>query len=154
MTESPPDGDSLLAFDRGDEAELSDIDPAIPLPLALIAVWCEGRCLMVFDRWKSEWELPGGTIEAGESPREAAVRELREETGLEPSHLGYVGLATFRLRPDGRLEHGAVFEAHVPEEGTFTPNDEIERVYWWNPDDQVMGMEGLDAVLVRLCRPR
>ncbi|MGW7693821.1 NUDIX domain-containing protein [Streptomyces asiaticus] len=41
---------------------------------------------MVFDRFRQSWELPGGRIEAGESPRQAAARELLEETGQEPAH--------------------------------------------------------------------
>lgn len=34
------------------------------------------------------WELPGGTVEAGEDPARAAVREVAEETGLRIRLLG------------------------------------------------------------------
>ena len=35
------------------------------------------------DPHRGLWSLPGGRIEAGESPEQAVVREVREETGLE-----------------------------------------------------------------------
>ena len=48
-----------------------------------------GRVLTVEPNYKSEWTLPGGTVEAGEDPRSACFREVVEEVGL---HL-----------PEGRL---------------------------------------------------
>lgn len=42
------------------------------------------RVLMLHPTYKPEWEIPGGYIEAGESPVEACQREVYEEIGLQP----------------------------------------------------------------------
>jgi ADP-ribose pyrophosphatase YjhB (NUDIX family) len=49
----------------------------------------EGRILLCHRRDRDLWNLPGGGVEAGESPVDALVREIKEETGLEaiPVHL-------------------------------------------------------------------
>ena len=58
---------------------------AAPIPAALAVVVRNGRVLLV-RRAKAPnagmWGFPGGSIEPGETVAEAAVRELREETGL------------------------------------------------------------------------
>lgn len=48
-----------------------------------------GRVLLCEPTYKQVWEAPGGAIEADESPRDGAVREVREELGLvvEPGRL-------------------------------------------------------------------
>ncbi|WP_208948266.1 NUDIX hydrolase [Segnochrobactrum spirostomi] len=57
-----------------------------PVPAALAVVAREGRVLLV-KRGKApdlgRWGFPGGRIEPGERHADAAVRELREETGIE-----------------------------------------------------------------------
>ena len=42
-----------------------------------------GRVLLVKPTYKDGWDIPGGYVEHGESPRAAAVREVREELGAE-----------------------------------------------------------------------
>lgn len=44
-----------------------------------------GRVLVVDPTYKEGWDLPGGMIEANESPTAGAVRELEEELGITPS---------------------------------------------------------------------
>lgn len=60
--------------------------PAHPLPAVLAALVRDGRLALV-QRDKEapprRWGLPGGLIELGESPAQAAMRELAEETGID-----------------------------------------------------------------------
>lgn len=43
----------------------------------------QGRVLLVKPTYKDGWDLPGGYVEIGESPKQAAIREVKEELGVE-----------------------------------------------------------------------
>jgi len=70
--------------------------PSAGVALALVDV--EGRWLVSRRapgrNFAGLWEFPGGKIEPGETPAQAAVREVAEETGLEVSPLGGLGQVT------------------------------------------------------------
>jgi len=83
----------------------------------------QGRILLAF--WNrgdlAAWTLPGGGVEPGETPEQAAVREVREETGYDVELLRLLGRDRFTVAADRRLDGGArpldsirlVFEAQI-----------------------------------------
>ena len=67
--------------------------PARPILAASIAVFRDGRVLLA-RRGRAPmagvYSLPGGAVEVGETLREAALRELKEEVGVEADILAFV----------------------------------------------------------------
>lgn len=150
------DGCALLAFEPIDEPRLAGLartDPAVPLTASLVVLWCDGKCLMVFNRFRQAWELPGGMLDPGETPRQAAFRELAEESAQHPETLDLAGVALSRVAPDMRLEHLAIYTGRIDSPAPFTPNAEMSQAMWWNPEEPLPRLEPIDGALAWLCRP-
>ena len=80
-----------------------------------------GDLALVHSVRRGEWGAPGGWRETGETVRQNAVREVREETGLvvDPSHLRPRGYERFARRSSGGLWREGldllqVYEVTVP----------------------------------------
>ncbi|MER2299240.1 NUDIX hydrolase [Pseudomonas promysalinigenes] len=77
---------------------------------------------------KAPWTLPGGKIEAGETPPQAAIRELQEETGLQADTL------TFLMRYEGEARMHYVFEADFAQAPKPSANNEIAECSFGHPE--------------------
>ena len=89
----------------------------------------EGKVLLVQRRDRDIWEMPGGRIELGESPWEAVVREIREETGLTVKPIRLVGLYHKPAKDDLVFS----FECRVIS-GTLTESEETRAIHYFPID--------------------
>lgn len=123
-----------------------------------VFVVCAGRVLLVWHRRHQKWLPPGGHLEPGELPDEAACREVREETGLEVELVGERGLPVQVPRqlvlPRG-LQVRTVQEGHEqvdivyfgrpagwqgPTPPPIVPGPEVQRAVWADAGQ----LEGMD----------
>ncbi|WP_017590026.1 NUDIX hydrolase [Nocardiopsis ganjiahuensis] len=96
-----------------------------PVPPVCAEVWAFSpdleHVLLVRHPWRG-WVCPGGTVEHGESPRTAAVRELHEETGLRAEVSGLPAASWVRSYRTGwspvlGLAYTAVLDHRLPLSG-------------------------------------
>ncbi|OKK05856.1 NUDIX hydrolase [Streptomyces sp. CB03234] len=120
----------------------------IPRPAARVAVLDPDGAVFLF-RYDNEevgvhWALPGGGLEPGESPREGALRELREETGwcdVEPGPLLCTWEHDFTRAGVPVRQHEYIYLAHGPrrdpadEAAAARAADTILTWRWWTPHD-------------------
>ncbi|SIO91358.1 NUDIX hydrolase [Nocardiopsis sp. JB363] len=123
-------------------------DPEAPVPNSLVVaasaavVDDEGRLLLQRRVDNGLWAMPGGGMEMTESLPQAAVREVREETGYEVEVTGVVGTYTDARHviaySDGevRRQFNVCFRARVVG-GERRVSDESHEVRWFSPEEVV-----------------
>jgi 8-oxo-dGTP pyrophosphatase MutT (NUDIX family) len=124
--------------------------PTKRIAAAVLFFDVEGHLLLVEPTYqKNHWELPGGTVEANESPRAAAIREIREELGLTitPGRLLVVDWVPPQpTRTEGLM---IVFDGGVLTSeraaGIRTQPDELRRWAWSTPAQEVSRLSPLLA---------
>ena len=143
-------GNALTGFRVVTDSELERLDDRAAVAASVVVVEHAGAVLMVFDSWRRQWELPGGSREPGETSRQAAVRELREETGIDGAEADGVAVAEFDLIDPDRHELLAVYRIRLRVAPRLLVNDEVLDFLWWPPSGPVgADMSPLDAEIAR-----
>lgn len=101
----------------------------VTLGVNAVIVAADGRVLLALRDRPPIWNLPGGSVEAGETPWDAAVRETREEVGVEVAVERLTGL--YARSPDG--DPVLVFRCRLLT-GQPATSAEAVRVGWFAPD--------------------
>ncbi|GAA3387663.1 NUDIX hydrolase [Cryptosporangium minutisporangium] len=119
-------------------------DPAAPAPNSIVVAATafvaetDGRILLIQRADTGRWALPGGVLGLGERVTDTAVRETREETGIDILITGLIGIYSNPRHvlafSDGtvRQQFSLCFRAH-PLGGSPSPSAEFLDVRWVDP---------------------
>jgi ADP-ribose pyrophosphatase YjhB (NUDIX family) len=91
------------------------------------------RVLLIKENYdRRRWGLPGGAVELGETPAEAAIREVAEETGLTVGLDGLIALYYLRTQRRGLR---FIFAGSILGGAHRVPSAEIAEVRWFSTDE-------------------
>jgi len=103
------------------------------------------------------YTLPGGVVEAGETLRDAVMREVMEETSLTVDPIALAGHRDVVVRDEeGRVHRHFVVLPFAARwvAGEFTPSEELAEGFWMNPRE-IAGLrttDGLPDIIARAFR--
>ena len=127
----------------------------LPAPVPAVGVVClRGEEVLLIRRGtpprQGEWSLPGGRIEPGERAVDAALRELREETGVEATITGLIDVVDGLFPEAGRhyvlIDYAALWVSGEPTAGDdamearFVPLDQVATLIDWSETRRIIGM--------------
>lgn len=103
-----------------------------------LVIWVDGdRVLLVRNGYgERAWGFPGGVMNRREDPVDCAVRELREETGVDVAAEELTLVGTHTQRRARHIDHVYRLERHAGDslDAVATDRFEIAEIQWWPVD--------------------
>jgi len=111
--------------------------PRNPAPTVDIVILAAGLGIVLVERKNPPpgWALPGGFVDYGESCEAAAVREAREETGLDVVLTGLVGVYSDPARDPRGHTMSVVYSAQALDTGRLKAGDDAGKARFYALDD-------------------
>jgi ADP-ribose pyrophosphatase YjhB (NUDIX family) len=127
-------------IDYYDDPQAPKANSLVP-SVNVVVVNNAGEILMIRRTDNDNWAVPGGAIDLGESVAQAAVRETKEESGIDCEITGIVGIYSdpkhvilYTSNGEVRQEFSILLTAR-PLGGEPTPSDESKEVHWVSSSD-------------------
>lgn len=86
------------------------------------------RLVLIHRRKYNDWSFPKGKLEPGETWRQAAVREVREETGCDVRVMGFAGAVCYVMK--GCPKVVMYWNMERVSDCAFQPGKEVDRLEW------------------------
>ncbi|MEO3810712.1 NUDIX domain-containing protein [Sphaerisporangium sp. B11E5] len=126
-------------IDYYDDPQAPKVNSLVP-SVNVVVTNQAGDILLIRRTDNDNWAVPGGAIDLGESIPQAAIRETREETGIDCEITGIVGtysdpkhVILYTSNGEARQEFSIVLTAKAVS-GEPTPSDESREVRWVSRD--------------------
>ena len=133
------------------DIEEKDIEKYENVTGAYAILKIKDKYVIGYNGWRKQWEFPAGGIDEGETAREAAIRELYEETHQKNEELEFKGL--FKVEDaKGKIKYQTVF---VGEQNELSPfqyeeNDEMDEIKLWDMKEDIGYVDECDVKIVQM----
>lgn len=136
-------GERLISVKEIDEATAI----MLPFTFSLVMARSEAGYLLVRNKARGVWELPGGFINTGESPRVCAAQELEEESGQNVVRLRWCA-ALELVGPATGTSYGALYCGDIATSAPFTSNAETDSIGFWPESGLPADTSNIDRALI------